>query len=176
MSIINLMLLGFLMEKPMNAYEIKKEVESRNVSRWIKGSSPSIYRNVNHLATKGYIDGKVMRNKGMPEKTVYTINERGKNHFNELMARYACTPPQTYLDFTAVIANLNKVDKAMGQQCIKELYASFLQTSRILHKVEDTFTPQQAKAIIQLSDKMHVLFCEWLKEFYEDYYKEPFSN
>lgn len=73
MSIINLMLLGFLMEKPMNAYEIKKEVENRNLTWWIKGSSPSIYRNINNLSAKGYINGKVVRDGEMPEKTVYTI-------------------------------------------------------------------------------------------------------
>ena len=174
MSIINLMLLGFLMEKPMNAYKIKKEVENRNLTWWIKGSSPSIYLNINNLSAKGYINGKVVRDGEMPEKTVYTINEVGKNYFNELMEKYSLTPPQIYLDFTAVISNIGKLDKATGKQRIREMYNSFLHTNSVLKSVEDVFKPYQAKAVINLSERMYDLFCAWLQEFYENYYKEPF--
>lgn len=175
MSVINLMLLGFLMEKPMNAYEIKKEVENRNLTWWIKGSSPSIYRNVNSLYAKGYVNGKVIREGEMPEKTIYTINEQGKKYFSELMEKYSLTPPQIYLDFTAVISNINKLDKSEGKQRVKDLYNSFAHTNEILKSIENTFKPYHAKAVIQLSERMYGLFCEWLQEFYQEYFEESFN-
>lgn len=176
MSIMNLMLLGFLMEKPMNPYEIKKEVENRNLSWWIKGSAPSIYRNVNTLAGKGYIDGKAVREGEMPEKTVYTINDKGRLYFKSLMEQYSAAPPQIYLDFTAVIANISKVDQAEGKQSLKALHASFTCSKGILESIEKQFDPYQAKSVIQLSRKMYDLLCQWLRQFYEEYYGTDFDE
>ena len=170
MSIINLMLLGFLLEKPMNAYEIKKTVENRNLTWWIKGSSPSIYRNVHALATKGYLDGEVVREGEMPEKTIYTINEKGRQYFQELMWQYASTPPPVYLDFTAVLSHIGKVDQTTGEQLINALIAAFTQNLSALESIEGHFAPYQAKAIIQLSQQMNALFCHWLTDFKTELY------
>ena len=43
---IEIMILGALIERPMSAYEMDKTLEERNVRRWIRISSPSVYRNV----------------------------------------------------------------------------------------------------------------------------------
>lgn len=170
MSIINLMLLGFFMEKPMNAYEIKKEVENRNLTWWIKGSSPSIYRNINGLAEKGYVDGKVIREGEMPEKTIYTINERGKHYFYDLIQKFSEEPPNIYLDFTAIISNIGKVNSEMGQQLIANLILSFEKNTEILKSIESQYAPIQAKAIIHLSEEMYDLFCDWLQKLKKELY------
>ena len=81
MSTVDLMLLGVLTKKPMNAYEMKKEMEIRNIQYWIKISSPSIYKNLVKLYKQGYIDGKTVRDGEMPEKTIYSINEKGREYF-----------------------------------------------------------------------------------------------
>lgn len=175
MSVMNLMLLGFFMEKPMNAYEVKKEVENRNLTWWIKGSSPSIYRNINALAAKGYIDGEIVRDGEMPEKTIYTINELGKSHFYELMKQFSSAPPPIFLDFTAIISNVGKVDKETGQQLIKELYVSFAHSRDILLSLENKYGFYQAKAVIQLSQRMYDTICAWLQQFYEEFFHIPFS-
>jgi Predicted transcriptional regulators len=170
MSVINLMLLGFLMEKPMNAYEIKKEVENRNLTWWIKGSSPSIYRNVNNLSNKGYIDGKVVREGEMPEKTIYTINANGKQYFSELMKKYSNEPPQVYFDFAAVISNIGKVDQETGKLLIDNLCSAFDKNRSILKSVENNYKPIQAKSVVQLAEEMYDLFCVWLKKLEEELY------
>lgn len=175
MSVINLMLLGFLMEKSMNAYEIKKEVEHRNLTWWIKGSSPSIYRNINALAAKGYIDGETVRDGEMPEKTIYTINELGKSFFYDLMKKYSSAPPQVFLDFTAVISNIGKVDKETGKQLIKELYISFARSKELLLPFENMYGVYQAKAVVQLSSSIYGIICDWLIQFYEEFFHIPFS-
>ena len=70
---IEIMILGALIERPMSAYEMDKTLEERNVRRWIRISSPSVYRNVIRLCDEGYADGVVVKEGEMPEKTVYTI-------------------------------------------------------------------------------------------------------
>ena len=93
---IEIMILGALIERPMSAYEMDKTLEERNVRRWIRISSPSVYRNVIRLCDEGYADGTVVKEGEMPEKTVYTITDKGRERFAELMDEAAALhrPPR----------------------------------------------------------------------------------
>ena len=42
MATIDLIVLGMLKKEPMGAYDIQKLVEYRNISKWVKISTPSI--------------------------------------------------------------------------------------------------------------------------------------
>ena len=44
MAAIDLIVLGMLKKKPMGAYDIQKLVEYRNISKWVKISTPSVYK------------------------------------------------------------------------------------------------------------------------------------
>lgn len=176
LSITIFMILGFLIEKPMSAYEVKKTAEQRNLYWWISGSTPTIYRNISALEDKGYIDGKVVREGEMPEKTVYTINESGRIFFKELAEKYSTEPPQVYLDFTAIISNINKLDETTAKKNIKQLYNAFCSNIKTLESVKDSFEPYPARSVITLSEDMNKLFCSWLRSFYEDYFEEEFDS
>lgn len=52
----------------------------------------------------------------MPEKTIYMINAKGEAYFLELMEKYSRHPANIYIDFTAVISNLGKVEKKSGNK------------------------------------------------------------
>ena len=51
-------------------------MEYRNISRWVKISTPSIYKKVIQLEQKGLIAGTVMEGR-MAEKAVYSITAAG---------------------------------------------------------------------------------------------------
>lgn len=44
MATIDLIVLGILKKELMGAYDIQKLVEYRNISKWVKISTPSIYK------------------------------------------------------------------------------------------------------------------------------------
>ncbi len=44
MATIDLIVLGMLKKEPTGAYDIQKLVEYRNISKWVKISTPSIYK------------------------------------------------------------------------------------------------------------------------------------
>ena len=44
MATIDLIVLGMLKKESMSAYDIQKLVEYRNISKWVKISTPSIYK------------------------------------------------------------------------------------------------------------------------------------
>ena len=53
MATIDLIVLGMLKKESLSAYDIQKLVEYRNISRWVKISTPSIYKKVIQLEEKG---------------------------------------------------------------------------------------------------------------------------
>lgn len=53
MATIDLIVLGILKKDPMSAYDIQKLVEYRKISKWVKISTPSIYKKAIQLEEKG---------------------------------------------------------------------------------------------------------------------------
>ena len=53
MATIDLIVLGMLKKEPMGAYDIQKLVEYRNISKWVKISTPSIYQKSYSTGKKG---------------------------------------------------------------------------------------------------------------------------
>lgn len=170
MSTVNLLVLGVLMEQPMNAYEMQKVMESRYIKRWTKISTPSIYRNLVTLCERGYIDGEVVREGEMPQKTIYTINEKGKAYFFDLMEKCIDKPETVYLPFTAFIANIEKMDTDTGKEMLDRLYRNFSDKADRLEEVAKAPLIYQGTSVIELNRRMYRLFCDWIEEFKENYY------
>lgn len=61
MATIDLIVLGMLKKEPLSAYDLQKLVEYRNISKWVKISTPSIYKKVIQLEEKGYISSHIER-------------------------------------------------------------------------------------------------------------------
>ena len=78
MATIDLIVLGMVKQQPLSAYDIQKQVEYRNISKWVKISTPSIYKKVISLEEKGLIKGVTVKDGNMPEKAVYHLTEKNK--------------------------------------------------------------------------------------------------
>ena len=67
MTTIDLIVLGMLKKVPLSAYDLLKLVAYRNISKWVKISTPSIYKKVIQLEEKGYISSHLEKEGKMPE-------------------------------------------------------------------------------------------------------------
>lgn len=99
MATIDLIVLGMLKKEALSAYDIQKLVEYRNISKWVKISTPSIYKKVIQLEEKGYISSNIVKEGKMPEKAIYSLTEAGEKQLENLMFlqnfhRYASHPQQ----------------------------------------------------------------------------------
>lgn len=56
----------------------------------------------------------------MPEKSVYTLTETGEKEFEKLMLEIAGSP-YIFLDFNAVIVNLDSLSPKMQKECINKI-------------------------------------------------------
>ena len=121
MATIDLIVLGMLKKEPMSAYDIQKLVEYRNISKWVKISTPSIYKKTIQLEEKGLIRGEVVKEGKMPEKAVYSLTEAGESEFQRLMFEISSKPINIFLDFNAVIVNLDSLPYEKQRACVAEI-------------------------------------------------------
>lgn len=121
MAMIDLIVLGILKKESMSAYDIQKLVEYRNISKWVKISTPSIYKKVIQLEEKGYITSTQVKEGKMPEKAVYTLTDSGKSQFEKLMIEISLKPIHIFLDFNAVIVNLDSLSRENQKVCLANI-------------------------------------------------------
>lgn len=124
MATIDLIVLGMLKSQDLSAYDIQKLVEYRNISKWVKISTPSIYKKVLQLEQKGLIVGKTEREGKMPEKVVYKLTDDGDKEFENLMLEISKEPIRIFLDFNAVMVNIDKVDQVTRAKCLSDIQNS----------------------------------------------------
>ena len=121
MATIDLIVLGMLKKESLSAYDIQKLVEYRNISKWVKISTPSIYKKVLQLEEKGLISSRIEKEGKMPEKAVYTLTDAGKKEFEKLMLETSCKPINIFLDFNAVIVNLESMTQEKQRECLDNI-------------------------------------------------------
>ena len=121
MATIDLIVLGMLKKQPLSAYDIQKLVEYRNISKWVRISTPSIYKKVIQLEEKGLLQSVPMRENNMPEKAVYSLTASGEQEFERLMGELSVQPIRMFLDFNAVIVNLDSVPLEMQKSCVASI-------------------------------------------------------
>ncbi|MDE7282950.1 MAG: PadR family transcriptional regulator [Lachnospiraceae bacterium] len=113
--------LGMLKKEPMGAYDIQKLVEYRNISKWVNISTPSIYKKAIQLEEKSFIKSNIVKEGKMPEKAVYSLTDAGEKEFERLMLEIAAKPIQIFLDFNAVIVNLDSLPLKKQISCVADI-------------------------------------------------------
>lgn len=75
------MLLGLIYEKPLNAYEIIKLLNYMNVKWWFNIADSTVYSTLKTLEKKEFITGTTEKVGNMPDRTVYSLSDKGKEKF-----------------------------------------------------------------------------------------------
>ncbi len=170
MSTIDLILLGSLCQSPKSAYDLQKQIESRNLSRWIKIGSFTVYKKVVQYEAKGYVVSETIKNGNMPEKTLYTITPEGKETFKEWMTKFSLAETRVFLDFNAVVVNLALIDECLAKECVLNIKNSIqntkMQIMEQLPKHEDI--PLFGRTILE----QQFMLLETLEKWEENFEKE----
>lgn len=173
MATIDLIVLGMLKKKNMGAYDIQKQVEYRQISKWIKISTPSIYKKVIQLEEKGYISSHTEKDGKMPEKSVYSLTEVGEREFERLMMEISLAPVNVFLDFNAVIVNLDSVSDERKAEYITNIENSVrgLKTTieeNIAAKENDENIPETGKTVLRQQYALIKAIETWIAELKAD--------
>ena len=77
------LLLGIIYEKPLNAYEITKLLAYMNIKWWFNVADSTVYATLKNLEKRGLINGTIERTGNMPDRTIYSLTEKGKEELKE---------------------------------------------------------------------------------------------
>lgn len=154
MSTIDLIVLGIIKKEPLSAYDIQKVVEYRKISQWVKISTPSIYKKVIQLEEKGYISSTMVKEGNMAEKAVYSLTDAGEKQFEFLMTDIALQPINIFLDFNAVIVNLESLPQEKQRSCLSNIEKQIMSLKSYLvenihSKGDSPVIPATGKAVLQ---------------------------
>lgn len=154
MATIDLIVLGMVKQRPLSAYDIQKLVEYRNISRWVKISTPSIYKKVIQLEEKGYLTASMVREGKMAEKAVYTLTQEGEREFERLMLEISGEPVRIFLDFNAVIVNLDSLPVDKRRLCLARIERNIRTLKAYLQENMDSKeelpeVPETGKAVLR---------------------------
>lgn len=173
MAAIDLIVLGMIKQQPQSAYELQKNVEYRNISRWVKISTPSIYKKVIQLEEKGYLEAELVREGNMPEKSVYRITPEGEVFFMTLMEKTARETVSIFLDFNAVIMNLDFMPEEKRKELLEGIHdgISDLKETIEVKGSERQHIPLTGRTILQQQLEMTEAMERWLIGFEKEYLK-----
>lgn len=172
MSSVDLIILGIVNQRPVNAYELVNILKIQNISRWVKVSPQGVYRNVNILKEKGYLKGTRIKEGKMPEKTIYSITKKGEEYFLKIMRNISADMGNFYMDFNAVIANLPNVNRKEANELLKNLRHQFYKKREdIQYNYQNRKNlPLEARMIIRLYyDIFDKIFINWIEEFIKEF-------
>ena len=108
----------------------------------------------------------------MPEKTIYTLTDKGEEYFINMMYDISMEMDNFYMDFNAVIANLHNLNKSEANKLLHNLKNQFhKKREEIRYAFENRKNlPFEAKMIIQLYyDIFDKVFISWIEKFIKEY-------
>lgn len=82
-------LLGLLTIQPMSGYDLGQTIRE-SVGHFWNESYGQIYPNLKKLAAGGFVTSKTERQKGKPDRQIYSITQKGR----ERLAKWLAVPPQ----------------------------------------------------------------------------------
>lgn len=173
MATIDLIVLGMLEKESLSAYDIQKLVEYRNISKWVKISTPSIYKKVIQLEEKGFISSHAEKDGKMPEKAVYTLTDAGRDEFERLMLEISCEPVNLFLDFNAVVVNLESMQEEKRAECLKHIESNIVMLRERLEenialKQDAPEVPVTGKAVLRQQFLLVQALEEWIVALKKD--------
>ena len=107
----------------------------------------------------------------MPEKTIYSLTESGEEKFLSLMEENADKVVNIFLDFNAVIMNMDLVSDDLKDILLDkiELRLDNLKNILELNKQEKQNIPIIGKNILQQQYDIAIILREWIEKFRNEY-------
>lgn len=120
MSKYELVVMGFIYDRPMHGYQINQQVKVYRMDSWAKISPPMIYKTLTNLDREGVVTSRREREGLMPERRVYRLTRQGKERLAKLVERSLLDKNITYdlsnLGYFFIFA----LDRDRALECLKQ--------------------------------------------------------
>ncbi|MDS0527088.1 PadR family transcriptional regulator [Clostridium sp. SHJSY1] len=96
----SVLILGILEQRALNPYELIKVLRIFHVNDWFNIADSTVYATIKKLCKGGYLEGELSKNGNMPEKTVYSVTEKGRKQLGEQLVNALSTFSYDVLEFS----------------------------------------------------------------------------
>lgn len=169
---VQLALLGLIVEKERYGYELKQEIQRRNLTQYVPFTLSGFYNYLRSFQRKGWITLQLVEKNGKyPERNVYKVTEKGRERFRELMKRVGWDLSSFYDSLHVALAFSYLVSLSEFQQILitrKQMVDRRLQELEAFAK-----SPKAArldlvrKAIVEHAIERFKADSTWLEQFIE---------
>ena len=154
LSNIELILLSLVHEKPSYAYEIDKQIEAREMRRWVKIGVASVYQVLERLQKKGMVVAKREREGKMPERRRYYITEQGRQELARGAAHLLSGLEWYFLDLNVGLVCSDVLSPEEIAQCLAKrllLVKANLGKMTRMHQNSDVFgtSSKQGETVLE---------------------------
>jgi DNA-binding PadR family transcriptional regulator len=166
----DLVILSVIAEQPRHGYDLKAELERREVRDWVSVSRPQVYYSLRKLAQRGLIVATAASaDSGGPERQVYAAALEGQQQLALALGRdgwATSRPPQPFLIWLAMSAHTDRETRVRVLKAratfIEDTLAREAQTLMDLRKHDG---PMVAAGIMMVELAIVQFECErdWLK-------------
>lgn len=154
LSNIELILLSLVREKPSYAYEIDKQIEAKEIRRWVKIGVASVYQVLEKLKQKGMLESKKEREGKMPERRRYYITEEGRGELARGAAHLLSELEWYFMDLNVGLVCSYVLTPEEVTHCLAERLRKVkanLDTMTKMHQNSDMFgtSSKQGKIVLE---------------------------
>lgn len=173
---IDLVLLGMIKEKPRSPYDLQKLLKERNILYWVKISRTSIYKKIQVLEEKGYLQSKTEKLGNMPEKTIYQITQEGEKYLYESMIEISNNELRFFIDYNAVLINLAGFDEKTQIELLQNMKRNIHEFEEGVKKngMSNAQVPGFGDAIIEQQKNLAEVMSKWIDSLCEKEKKNEF--
>src|SRR5215510_15459781 len=171
---LTLAVLNLLSERSMHPYEMKTLMRERGHDAVIKLKGGSVYDTVERLQRLGFIDTVETSREGRrPERTVYAINEAGRDELKAWLRDMIARPVNDYPQFAAALAfvvgleDRDEVISELGRRAMA-LEAQIAADETMLRSMAKSAIPRIFGIELEYAQAMRRAEMEWVRRFIEE--------
>jgi PadR family transcriptional regulator, regulatory protein AphA len=123
-------LLGLLTIEPMSGYDLGQTIRE-SIGHFWNESYGQIYPNLKKLAVGGFVSSKTERQKGKPDRQVYSITRKGR----ERLAKWLAVPPQPEIPRNELLLKLFFARQASPEISIQHVQRMMESESAVLGRI-----------------------------------------
>ncbi|MFC3749349.1 PadR family transcriptional regulator [Paenibacillus sp. GCM10012306] len=169
---IKLAVLGLLLERNMHPYEITLVMKDRRMDQIMKLQMGSLYYAVDKMSQDGLIEAvEVISSKDRPDKTIYSITDKGKNIFEQLILQQIKKNDPVFHPLYIPLAFSRYVDQEKLAELLNERVLKAEHDVNLTYQIYEEHIPLVPRSVL------HVMYgryehclteLKWLKRLYED--------
>ncbi|TLF84844.1 PadR family transcriptional regulator [Nonomuraea sp. KC401] len=165
MSSTRILILGALLDEPMNGYGVRRRLETMNVDRWANVAFGSIYHGLAKMADEGLLE---VVEAGKGGKGVYAITDVGRAEFHRLLlhawheVRPIIDPFQVALTFMDRLEKQEILDALYGR--MRQLTTSVETFGHIFGSKQRFGTPRHVDENLRLTQAMLQTQLDWVEQ------------